>query len=408
MQRTKVGPVTDIDPVHRTSAPLVLIVDDARHSATLLADLLATRGYRCECAMTSADGLALARALRPDLIVLDVLMPGMNGFELCASLRADPLFLATPVLMVTSLDAKEERIRGLDAGADDFLSKPIVKAELFARARSLLRVKTLYDEVLRQREELAAWSSQLERRVQEKLVEIEQLSKLKRFFSPALARRLLEHGGSDALRSHRCEVTVLFADLRGFSTFAEVSPAEEVMQVLKEFHKAMGTLIHRHDGTLERFTGDGMMVFFNDPDPVPDHAQRAFRLALDMQAQHRMLQTHWRARGIRLGLGLGIASGIATVGAIGFESRLDYAAIGHVTNLAARLCSEAADDEILMSDAVWAACRPSRAGPSHTILLKGLQKPVRAYTVRAADLHADHQRSGSGLSKTMPLDPTSM
>lgn len=360
----------------------ILIVDDVRQNVTLLSDPLTHAGHECIAASSGTQALELAAAMQPDLILLDVLMPDLDGFEVCRRLRADAAFEATPIVMVTSLDAKEERIRGLDAGADDFLSKPIVRAELQARVKSLLRVKTLYDEVNRQKQELARWSATLERRVDEKVREVAQLSRLTRFFSPALAKRLLADGGIDPLQSHRRDVTVLFADLRGFTAFAESADAQAVMEVLREFHAAMGALIHRHEGTLERFTGDGMMVFFNDPDPLPDHALRALALAFDMRAEAARLQQAWQARGVSLGFGIGIALGMATLGAIGFESRVDYAAIGSVTNLAARLCSEAQSGEILVSDAVWQATSAHASADAVLLLsLKGFAQPVRAHAM---------------------------
>ncbi len=169
-------------------APCVLIVDDVAQNVRLLSDLLSAKcGYHIEQAFDGEAALALAERCRPDLILLDVVMPGMDGFEVCRRLRRQPQFGATPVVLVTSLDPREERVRGLEAGADDFLSKPLVQAELFARVRSLLRVKSLYDQVTSQRNELALWSSSLELRVQEKVQEVERLARLKRFFSPRLA-----------------------------------------------------------------------------------------------------------------------------------------------------------------------------------------------------------------------------
>jgi class 3 adenylate cyclase/CheY-like chemotaxis protein len=375
----------DLRPLTSTPAAqpaCVLIVDDQRPSATLLADLLSARfGYRTEVAGSGAEALTQAAALGPDLILLDVLMPGLDGFQVCARLRAEPAFIATPIVLVTSLDSREERVRGLEAGADDFLSKPIVQAELFARVRSLLRVKTLYDEVSRQRAELARWSATLERRVDEKLAEIERLARLKRFFSPRLAAKLLGDGREDPLASHRREVSVLFADLRGFTAFAEAHDADTVMQVLREFHAAMGELIFRFEGTLERFTGDGMMVFFNDPDPVDDHARQAVRLGLAMVTASAALCARWSGG---LGLAVGIGKGIATLGAIGFESRLDYAAIGRVTNLAARLCSEAQAGEVLIAGDIWPdLADEGLSAPAESLALKGFAQPIVCRRLRA-------------------------
>jgi len=363
----------------------ILVIDDVATNRRLLADLLTVEGHQVDQAESGALGLAMAQAAPPDLVLLDVLMPEMDGFETCRQMRRLPALAAVPIVMVTTLDAKGDRIQGLDAGADDFLSKPVMRAELQARVRSLLRVKALYDEVERQRAELARWSGQLEQRVAEKLREIERLSELKRFFSPRLAERLTSEEGSTLLRSHRREVTVLFADLRGFTAFAEGTNADVVMGTLREFHSVMGELIFRHGGTLERFTGDGMMVFFNDPDPVDDHAARAVALACAMRDSAGALARTWPkvAGDNGLGLGLGLSVGPATIGAIGFEARIDYAAIGSVTNRAARLCAEAAAGEVLVCEALWQRLGPrlvgEAAGPFH---LKGFARPTAASSVK--------------------------
>ena len=211
---------------------------------------------------------------------------------------------------------------------------------------------------------------------------VEKLSRLKRFFSPQLAEAIVTGGADDPLKTHRREVTVIFLDLRGFTAFAETSEPEEVMGVLREYHAEMGSLILSHEGTLERFTGDGMMIFFNDPTPVPDPAERAVRMAVAMRERVATLLGKWRKRGYDLALGVGIAEGYATIGAIGFEGRWDYGAIGTVTNLAARLCGEARGGQILVSARVAAEVEDlvetEEVGP---LALKGLTKPILAFDV---------------------------
>jgi class 3 adenylate cyclase len=287
-----------------------------------------------------------------------------------------------PVVLVTALDPVRERAKGLDAGADDFLNKPVSQAELLARVRSLLRIKTLYDEVTRRTEELQALNRTLEQRVADGVRELEQVGRLKRFFSPQLAELIVAGGAADPLKSHRCEITVVFLDLRGFTAFTETADPEEVMAVLGEYHAAVGRLVLEHEGTLERFTGDGIMVFFNDPVPVDDPAPRAARMALAMQDEVQALAAGWKKRGYDLLMGIGIAQGFATIGGIGFPGRIDYGAIGTVTNLAARLCGEARGGEILVSQRVQAlldgAVHTDAAGE---LALKGFQRPVPAYRV---------------------------
>jgi class 3 adenylate cyclase len=217
---------------------------------------------------------------------------------------------------------------------------------------------------------------------------VEKLSRLKRFFSPQLAELIVTGGADDPLKTHRREVTVVFLDLRGFTAFAETSEPEEVMGVLREYHAAMGKLILEHEGTLERFTGDGMMIFFNDPVPVPNPAERAVRMALAMRDRVAALLGRWRKRGYELDLGVGIAQGYATIGAIGFEGRWDYGAIGTVTNLAARLCGEAKPDQILLSlRAAGEAEELIETEPVGPLTLKGFAKSVPAFNVVRLKAH---------------------
>jgi class 3 adenylate cyclase len=218
-----------------------------------------------------------------------------------------------------------------------------------------MRIKRLYETVESQRRELAAWAATLEQRVADEVMKSEKLSRLKRFFSPQLADLIVAGGADDPLISHRREITVVYLDLRGFTAFAETGEPEEVMRALGDYHRAMGNLIHEHHGTLERFTGDGMMVFFNDPVPVAEPTRRAADMAIAMRDAAVNLKAAWSRLGFDLGLGIGVAQGFATVGAIGFDHRIDYAAIGTVTNLAARLCAQAASGEILLSPRAFAA-----------------------------------------------------
>ena len=366
----------------RGDSAKILVVDDMQANLRLLCDRLQRAGYQVRGAADGTEALAVAVAWQPDLILLDVLMPGIDGFEVCRRLRATAGFAAVPIVMLTALEATDERVRGLDAGADDFVSKPVVAAELMARVRSLLRVKALYDTVTRQREELADWAATLEQRVQQELAQVQRLSRLTRFFSPRLAARLVAETGDDPLRSHRREVSVLFADLRGFTAFAETALPEQVTSTLAQFHESMGALIFEFEGTLERFTGDGMMVFFNDPDPQPDHAWRAVQLGLAMQAAIAPMLLQWQGSGGPAGLAVGISRGTATIGAIGFKSRVDYAAIGSVTNRAARLCAEARAGEVLVCEGVRADLGERVAlGALPPLALKGFAQPVPAFRV---------------------------
>jgi len=312
-----------------------------------------------------------------------VMMPGMSGYDVCRAIRANPQTGILPVVMVTALDASE-RIAGLEAGADDFLTKPINQPELLARVKSLLRIKSLYDEVQRQRSELEEWNRTLEQRVAQGVAQVERLSRMKRFFSPQLAELILSGGTDDPLRSHRSEITVVFLDLRGYTAFTETSDPEEVMGVLREYHCAMGRLIMAYEGTVERFAGDSIMVFFNDPVPVTNPAQKAVHMALAMHADFARLANEWVKRGYNLDFGIGIAQGYATLGAIGFEGRVDYGAIGVVCSLAARLCAQAKGGQTLVSRRVLAAVEDVATVESiGELTLKGFHRPVPAFNILA-------------------------
>jgi class 3 adenylate cyclase/CheY-like chemotaxis protein len=360
----------------------ILVVDDTPHNLKLLGDLLGAKGYAVVTATSGPEALELVDKERPDLVLLDVVMPGMSGYEVCQKLRANPATGILPVVMVTALDPAQERIRGLEAGADDFLTKPLNQPELLARVRSLLRIKSLYDTVQAQAAQLGEWNRTLEERVQEQVAQLERLARLKRFFSPQLVEAIVAGGAEDPLKTHRREVTVVFLDLRGYTAFAETAEPEELMGVLREYHAAMGRLVVAHEGTLERFAGDGMMVFFNDPVVVEDHAARAVRMAIAMRDAMAELQGRWRKRGYDLHIGVGIAQGYATIGAIGFEGRWDYGAIGTVTNLAFRLCGDARPGQILVSSRVLGAVEElADVEPMGEVALKGFLKPVPVFNV---------------------------
>ena len=362
--------------------PRILVVDDNAANVKILQTRLAAQGYGILTAFDGEQALKVALAERPDLILLDVMMPKIDGFEVCRRLKEDPAFPFTPIILVTAMSDAKDIVTGLDAGADEYLAKPVDPRSLLARVRSMLRIKALHDTVHRQAEELSRWNATLEERVASQVQDIERLGRLKRFFSPQLAELIVAGGADDPLATHRREITVVFLDLREFTAFAEIAEPEEVMRVLQEYHAAMGHIIMAHGGTLERFTGDGMMVFFNDPIPVPDPGPRAVRMAVEMRDRAAELAEGWRKLGYELGLGVGIAHGYATIGGIGFEGRRDYAAVGTVTNLAARLCGEAKAGEILVSPRVAAAIDDiAETEAVGELSLKGLVRPVATHNV---------------------------
>ncbi len=371
------------------SPPHILIVDDNATNVDILRARLTSQGYEILTAEDGEQALASARENTPDLILLDIMMPKIDGIEVCRRLKADDSLPFMPIIMVTAKADSKDIVAGLDAGSDDYLIKPIDQAALVARVKSMLRIKTLHDTVQEQAtaleaqsEQLAAWNRTLEQRVEAQVAQIERMAKLKRFVAPQLAEVIVTSGDDRLLESHRREITVVFADLRGFTSFSETSEPEQVMAVLKEYHQAIGVLIFEYEATLERFAGDGVMVYFNDPLPCPDPAARAVRMAAAMRERVTELMDMWRQRGDQLGFGVGIALGHATLGEIGFEGRVDYAAIGPVTNLASRLCDEAKSGQILLSARINAAVSDlARTESVGERAFKGISRPMTVYNL---------------------------
>ena len=365
-----------------TEPATILIVDDQPSNRKLLADLIEASGYSAQTASGGNEALAIIRKHKPDMVLLDVLMPDMTGYEVCRAIRTDLETGLLPVVLVTSLDATEERVRGLESGADDFLSKPINKPELLARVKSLLRIKSLYDVVQTQAAELASLNADLAGRVRDQLSQLERLGQLKRFFPPHLVEMIVSGDLDDPLKTRRREITVVMLDLRGFNAFADTSEPEEVMGLLRNFHREMGRIIQAHGGTLEEFTGSTMMVIFNDPMVVDDPARRAVLMAMEMQRSFENLLSGWKKEGYDITLGIGISHGFATIGAIGDEARSGYGVIGRVTNVAARLCVEAGPAQVLISGSVRNLVEDAvTLNEVERVNLKGFVRPMAVFRV---------------------------
>ena len=360
----------------------ILVVDDTPGNVKLLTDLLTVKGYEVASAESGHEALARIDADCPDLVLLDIMMPGMNGYEVCQRIRQNPVTELLPVVMVTALDPSQERTKGIEAGADDFLGKPVNQQELLARVRSLLRVKEYYDTIQDQKAELAEWNKKLESRVEEQLAQLENMGRLKRFLSPHLAEMVMAGEAADPLKPHRSAVTVVYIDLRGFIAFAQVSEPEEIMTVLSEYHAEMGALIQEFDGTIDHFVSDGIMVVFNDPVPVPNPTELAIRMVIIMRERMADLKMQWQKRGYDLDCGFGIAHGYATIGAIGFGGRWDYSTIGTVANLASRLCDEAKGPQIIIDQKTLSHIEDIvETEPLGLLELKKFSMPINAFNV---------------------------
>ena len=366
----------------------ILIVDDDPLNRMMLKMALQREGHTVLESANGSEALDLLASDRPELMITDIEMPVMDGYTLLERRHEDPRLRELPFIVISGVDEMASIVRCIGLGAEDYLPKPFDPVLLRARISASLEKKRLRDKeqellatVTRQADELTAWNRELSTRVDEKVREVDRLSRMGRFLAPQVAQAIAG-GSEDVLRSHRREITVLFCDLRGFTPFAETAEPEDVMAVLSELHEALGPLIFSHQGTLAQFTGDGMMVFFNDPIPCIDPAFRAARLAIDMRDCAMELAVGWRKRGYQLDLGVGLAIGFATCGQVGFEGRSEYTAIGSVTNLASRLCGEAKGGQILVSQRVMALVQTEFLADSvGELALKGFARPVPSFSL---------------------------
>jgi adenylate cyclase len=377
--------------------PLILAVDDLPDNLEILQVRLEAQGYQVVTAADGEEALARIRETRPDLVLLDIMMPKLDGIAVVKAIRADPELRGLPIILVTAKADPRDVVEGLDAGGDDYLTKPFEHAALVARVRSMLRQRVLHDQLEERTRQLGEWARTLEERVAAQVAEIERMARLRRFLSPEVADVVLSAGGEKLLASHRREVTVAFCDMRGFTAFAETAAPEDVMAILADYHRCLGGLIRHYGGTLERFAGDGLLVLFNDPVEIPDHAARAVRMAVDMRRAMQGLLEQWRRLGYELGFGVGLAQGFVTLGAVGFDGRQDYAAIGPTTNLASRLCDEAKADQILITQRIFSALENEvEADYIGPLSIRGFQRAIPVYEV--VSWRGEHSRSGALIS----------
>jgi len=355
----------------------VLVADDSAVNRKLLVQLLGRLGLQSIEVEDGAAALAVLHADGPagiDVVLLDVVMPELDGFETLAAIKADEALRDLPVIMVSGVDELDSVVRCIEMGATDYLSKPLNPQILGARINASLAAKRLRDLDKEYLERQTALTATIER----------QREELSRFLSPQVAALVSSPHGEQLLAGHRRQITAVFCDLRGFTAFAETADPEELFAVLRDYHEAMGALIVGHGGTLEHFAGDGIMIFFNDPVLQPDHVERAVRMAVAMRARFADLAVRWRKLGYELAFGVGIAVGYATIGRIGFDGRFDYGAIGNAVILASRLSSEAMGGQILLSQRAFAAVEDVvEADSVGELALKGFSRPVPAVNVIA-------------------------
>ena len=351
--------------------PRILVADADPDTVLFLQDCLPS-DYEI---LTAADGeqaLAVALQERPDLVVLEALLPKLDGIKVCQELRArmDAQSLPfIPVILLSARVADSDIQNGLEMGADEYLKKPVAPGLLCAKVAAMLRLKSMHDE-------LGAC-------VKEQRAELELANRLKGFLSHQVVDLIVSPGGGELLKAHRREVTVVFTDLRGFTDFVDRAERETVSHMLKEYHRELGSLIDEYGGTLERFTGDGLMVFFNDPGECPKRQETAVKMAVRMRERVGRLVQDWeKLRDQQLGFGVGIDDDWATIGQIGFEGRYDYSVIGKVVIRSARLCAAAGDGQILVTQPVYASVADLfEAKCIGDLELKGFPRPIRAYNI---------------------------
>ena len=357
-----------------TGSAKALIVDDSAVNRMLLARHLASIGID---ALEAGDGRSALEKLNAAngevaIVLLDVVMPEMDGYETLAAIKSDESLRHIPVIMISGIDELDSVARCIEMGAADYLPKPFNPVILAARVRASLADKRLHDLEVEHAARQAALLATIER----------QKTELARFLSPQVAALVSSAEGEQLLAGHRREATAVFADLRGFTTFSDSAEPEEVLGLLREYHAAMGELIVEHGGTLEHFAGDGMMVFFNDPVLQPDHVLRAVRMAVAMRERFATLAARWSKLGFDLGLGVGIATGYATLGRIGFEGRYDYGMVGTAVIVASRLSSAAAAGQILLNPRAHAAVDGLvEVADVGDLTLKGFARPMPTVNV---------------------------
>lgn len=374
-------------------AAALLVVDDDEGNRYTLAGRLKRDGYtNLTTANDGRQALDLLQSRRFDLVLLDITMPQLNGYQVLEHLKASPELRHVPVIMISAIDEMASVVRCIELGAEDYLSKPFDATLLRARVAASLEKKALRDEVRSQATQLAEWNDKLEARVKEQLSQLDRLGRLKSFFAPQLAETIINGGGEDLLKTHRREVVVAFLDMRGFTAFTDSSEPEEVMSVLADYHRAMGQQILLHEGTLEHFAGDGIMIVFNDPIPLANPTANAVKMALAMQENFVPLHATWKKRGYNLDLGIGIAQGYATLGAIGFEGRWEYSCIGSVTNLASRLCSEAKGGQILTNQKTLSRIEDEvQVEALGEAVFKGIVHPVPVFNITGLKANASEE-----------------
>jgi adenylate cyclase len=374
-----------------TTDASLLVVDDDEVNRLMLQAYLVREGHTVTLAGSGADALEILERGSFDALLLDVLMPGLDGFEVLERLRDDDRLRRLPVIMISAIEDTDSVVRCIEMGAEDYLAKPFDPVLLRARINGCLAKRRLDDLEEEHRRTLRTHAAELQElnrhltsRVEEQLAELERMGQLRNFFSPHVAELILTSGG-DGLADHRGEIAVVSCRLRGFPSLSETAAPEVVMGVLRQFHATLGGFVRRFEATVGDFTGDGVMLYFNDPVPCPDPAAQAVRLAVALRDELVALQSSWRKQDCQVDFGCGISQGYATFGQVGFEGHYHYGPIGAVVPVAARLCERAAGAaDVLIDQMAYSAVEDLvEVEPLGEFELEGFSRPRPAYRVLA-------------------------
>lgn len=361
----------------------ILIVDDIQDNVLILKSMLKRFKVNATGCNSGDQALKLIHENKPHLILLDINMPGLSGFDVCTRIREDPEVQDIGIILLTASNNIEKTIEGFSLGADDYLTKPFHYMEMLARVHSVITMRSYQDRLRNANEQLDLFNKNLENIVEQQVNELESVNRLRRYFSPQLVKTFMERSNMPFV-NERKNITVIFLDLRNFTPFTEIFSHEIVMETICDFHTTCGPIIFKYNATLERFTGDGLMCFLGAPEELETHPDQAVKMAIELNNSMKQLEQKWKDNLYGLELGIGVATGEASTGLIGFEGRWDYAAIGSATNLAARLCGNAKGGEILLSESTQELLTDDYPlefiGP---VQFKGFKEATNVYSIKS-------------------------
>jgi len=355
--------------------PKILVVDDNPQNVQIMKARLSTQDYDIIEAFDGEQALKKVEEQDPDLILLDVMMPKMDGFQVCQKLKSDDKTKLIPIIIVSARAGTEDILKGLELGADEYLPKPYEHVELLARVKNMLKLRIA-------QKDLQELNNTLEEKVRKQVALLESEKRLERYLNPQVVDMIMKGGELSKMMNSRKLLTLFVSDINNFSGISERTEPEDVVALLNNYFSSMSDIVFKYGGTLDKFLGDGLLVFFGDPMPYEDHAQRAINMALEMKEKVEELRKDWKAAGHDLDITVGINTGFATVGNMGSEKRLEYTVIGNQVNLAFRLCAEAKPGQIVISQRTYSLVEKDFAIEKiGDVTVKGIITPVTIYNV---------------------------